>query len=147
MPPSTFRIASCRGLAGLVVWLPPINNPGHDRHMSEHDDSAGTGHQPLAGRRIILGVSGGIAAYKSPMLVRRLRDAGADVQVVTTRGAEHFVTTTALQAVSGRPVRNDLFDEQAEAAMGHIELARWAELLVIAPATADLLARFAQSGF
>lgn len=111
--------------------------------MSEHIDSAGSGHRPLAGRRIIVGVSGGIAAYKSPMLVRRLRDAGADVQVVTTRSAEHFVTTTALQAVSGRPVRNDLFDEQAEAAMGHIELARWADLIVIAPATADLLARMA----
>jgi phosphopantothenoylcysteine decarboxylase/phosphopantothenate--cysteine ligase len=65
------------------------------------------------------------------------------VQVVTTRGAEHFVTTTALQAVSGRPVRNDLWDEHAEAAMGHIELARWAELLLVAPATADLLARLA----
>lgn len=99
---------------------------------------------PLAGRRIIVGVSGGIAAYKSPMLVRRLRDAGADVQVVTTRGAEHFVTATALQAVSGHPVRNDLWDPAAEAAMGHIELARWADLILIAPATADLLARLAQ---
>lgn len=99
--------------------------------------------RPLAGRRIIVGVSGGIAAYKSPILVRRLRDAGADVQVVPTRGAEHFVTATTLQAVSGRPVRSSLWDTQAEAAMGHIELARWADLLVVAPATADLLARLA----
>ncbi|MFW6092334.1 MAG: bifunctional phosphopantothenoylcysteine decarboxylase/phosphopantothenate--cysteine ligase CoaBC [Pseudomonadota bacterium] len=99
--------------------------------------------QPLAHRRIIVGVSGGIAAYKTPILVRRLREAGADVQVVTTRGAEHFVTTTALQAVSGHPVRNDLWDPHAEAAMGHIELARWPDLIVVAPATADLLARLA----
>jgi phosphopantothenoylcysteine decarboxylase/phosphopantothenate--cysteine ligase len=98
---------------------------------------------PLAHRHILLGVSGGIAAYKSPWLVRRLRDAGAEVQVVTTRGAEHFVTATTLQAVSGRPVRSDLWDPAAEAAMGHIELARWADLLLIAPATADLLARLA----
>jgi phosphopantothenoylcysteine decarboxylase / phosphopantothenate---cysteine ligase len=101
-------------------------------------------HQPLAGRHILVGVSGGIAAYKSPILVRRLRDSGADVQVVTTRGAEHFVTATSLQAVSGRPVRSDLWDPQAEAAMGHIELARWADLIVVAPATADLLSRLAQ---
>ena len=118
---------------------------------SDPDPRAGRGSadaepvngEALAGRRIIVGVSGGIAAYKSPILVRRLRDSGAEVQVVTTRGAEHFVTTTSLQAVSGRPVRNDLWDEHAEAAMGHIELARWAELIVIAPATADLLARLA----
>jgi phosphopantothenoylcysteine decarboxylase / phosphopantothenate---cysteine ligase len=99
--------------------------------------------RPLAGRHILVGVSGGIAAYKAPILVRRLRDCGADVQVVTTRGAEHFVTTTALQAVSGHPVRNDLWDPQAEASMGHIELARWADLILIAPATADLLSRLA----
>jgi phosphopantothenoylcysteine decarboxylase/phosphopantothenate--cysteine ligase len=99
--------------------------------------------RPLAGRHILVGVSGGIAAYKAPILVRRLRDCGAEVQVVTTRGAEHFVTSTALQAVSGRPVRNDLWDPQAEASMGHIELARWADLILIAPATADLLSRLA----
>ncbi|NBC22479.1 MAG: bifunctional phosphopantothenoylcysteine decarboxylase/phosphopantothenate--cysteine ligase CoaBC [Gammaproteobacteria bacterium] len=98
---------------------------------------------PLAGRRILVGVSGGIAAYKSPMLVRRLRDAGAAVQVVTTRSAAQFVTATTLQAVSGQVVRNDLWDARAEAAMGHIELARWADLLIIAPATADLLSRLA----
>jgi len=99
--------------------------------------------RPLAGRHILVGVSGGIAAYKAPILVRRLRDCGADVQVVITRGAEHFVTPTSLQAVSGRPVRNDLWDPQAEASMGHIELARWADLILIAPATADLLSRLA----
>ncbi len=111
--------------------------------MSAGTDLPAPDHQPLAGRRIIVGVAGGIAAYKSPILVRRLRDAGADVQVVTTRAAARFVTATTLQAVSGRPVRHDLWDEQAEAAMGHIELARWAELIVVAPATADLLARLA----
>lgn len=94
-------------------------------------------------RRILLGVSGGIAAYKSPQLVRLLRKAGADVQVVMTRSARRFVTATALQAVSGRPVRDDLWDTQAEAAMGHIELARWADAIMIAPATADLLSRLA----
>ncbi|MFU8814285.1 MAG: bifunctional phosphopantothenoylcysteine decarboxylase/phosphopantothenate--cysteine ligase CoaBC [Pseudomonadales bacterium] len=108
--------------------------------MSQHTVDDGL---PLAGRHILVGVSGGIAAYKSPMLVRRLRDCGADVQVVTTRGAEHFVTATTLQAVSGRPVRSDLWDPAAEAAMGHIELARWADLIILAPATADLLSRLA----
>ncbi len=111
--------------------------------MSAGIEAPPSEHPPLAGRRIIVGVSGGIAAYKSPILVRRLREAGAEVQAVTTSGAEHFVTTTTLQAVSGRPVRRSLWDEHAEAAMGHIELARWADLLVIAPATADLLARLA----
>ncbi|HEX7034605.1 MAG TPA: bifunctional phosphopantothenoylcysteine decarboxylase/phosphopantothenate--cysteine ligase CoaBC [Pseudomonadales bacterium] len=109
--------------------------------ISEGTVSNGRGR--LAGRRILLGVSGGIAAYKAPLLVRRLRDEGAEVQVVTTANAERFVTRTTLQAVSGRPVRSDLWDEAAEAAMGHIELARWAELVVLAPATADLLARLA----
>ncbi len=97
----------------------------------------------LEHKRILLGVSGGIAAYKAPWLVRLLRKANADVQVVTTRSAGEFVTSTTLQAVSGHPVRDDLWDAQAEAAMGHIELARWAELVLIAPATADLLSRLA----
>lgn len=92
---------------------------------------------------MIVGVAGGIAAYKTPDLVRRLRDAGAEVQVVTTAGAERFVAALTFQAVSGRPVRADLWDRDAEAAMGHIELARWAELILIAPATADLMARLA----
>lgn len=92
-------------------------------------------------RKILLGVTGGIAAYKSPDLVRRLSERGAQVQVVMTRGAQQFVTPLTFQAVSGNPVRTDLWDESAEAAMGHIELARWADEIVIAPATADFLAK------
>ncbi len=97
----------------------------------------------MASQNIILGVSGGIAAYKTPELVRRLRDRGAAVQVVMTHSAREFVTETTLQAVSGMPVRTDLWDSQAEAAMGHIELARWADLVLIAPATAQIMARMA----
>jgi phosphopantothenoylcysteine decarboxylase/phosphopantothenate--cysteine ligase len=97
----------------------------------------------MAGKNIILGVAGGIAAYKTPELVRRLRDRGAVVQVVMTRSAEEFVTETTLQAVSGRPVRSNLWDKDAEAAMGHIELARWADLVLIAPATAEIMSRLA----
>jgi phosphopantothenoylcysteine decarboxylase/phosphopantothenate--cysteine ligase len=95
----------------------------------------------LQHRRIVLGVSGGIAAYKAPDLVRRLRERGAEVQVVMTAGAQRFVTPTTFQAVAGREVRAELWDPAAEAAMGHIELARWAELILLAPATADLIAR------
>ncbi|WP_329742086.1 bifunctional phosphopantothenoylcysteine decarboxylase/phosphopantothenate--cysteine ligase CoaBC [Dyella sp. A6] len=98
----------------------------------------------LAHRRILLGVSGGIAAYKSCELVRRLRDLGAEVRVVMTGSATHFVGAATFQALSGQPVRTSLWDEQAEAAMGHIELARWAERILIAPATADVIARLAQ---
>jgi phosphopantothenoylcysteine decarboxylase/phosphopantothenate--cysteine ligase len=97
----------------------------------------------LAQRRILLGVSGGIAAYKSCELVRRLRELDADVRVVMTEGATHFVSATTFQALSGQIVRVSLWDEQAEAAMGHIELARWAERILIAPASADLMARLA----
>ncbi len=97
----------------------------------------------LSNKHILLGISSGIAAYKTPLLVRALRAVGADVQVVMTPSAHHFVTPTSLQAVSGRPVRQDLWDEAAEAAMGHIELARWADLVVIAPATANTIARLA----
>ena len=97
----------------------------------------------MQSRRILLGVTGGIAAYKSPDLVRRLREQGAEVQVVMTAAAREFVTPTTFQAVSGRPVRTDLWDAAAEAAMGHIELARWAELVLVAPASADFLARLA----
>lgn len=97
----------------------------------------------LAQRRILVGVSGGIAAYKSCGLVRRLRDAGAEVRVVMTANAAHFVGAATFQALSGQAVRSSLWDEHAEAAMGHIELARWAERVVIAPATADLIARLA----
>ncbi|MDH3533374.1 MAG: bifunctional phosphopantothenoylcysteine decarboxylase/phosphopantothenate--cysteine ligase CoaBC [Gammaproteobacteria bacterium] len=95
---------------------------------------------------IVLGISGGIAAYKTPELVRRLRERGADVQIVMTASAEEFVTTTALQAVSGRPIRSNLWDKEAEAAMSHIELARWADVVLIAPATAEIMARLAGGG-
>lgn len=95
-------------------------------------------------KRILLGVSGGIAAYKSLELTRRLREGGAEVRVVMTDAATRFVQPLAFQALSGQPVRTTLWDEAAEAAMGHIELARWAELILIAPASADLIARLAQ---
>jgi phosphopantothenoylcysteine decarboxylase/phosphopantothenate--cysteine ligase len=91
--------------------------------------------------RILLGVTGGIAAYKSPDLVRRLIERGADVQVVMTDAAQRFVSPMSFQAVSGRPTRSDLWDGAAEAAMGHIELARWAQVVLIAPASADFIAR------
>jgi phosphopantothenoylcysteine decarboxylase / phosphopantothenate---cysteine ligase len=93
--------------------------------------------------RILLGVTGGIAAYKSPDLVRRLIERGADVQVVMTGAAQRFVSPMSFQAVSGRPTRSDLWDDAAEAAMGHIELARWAQVVLIAPASADFIARLA----
>ena len=92
---------------------------------------------------VVLGITGGIAAYKTPDLVRRLRERGAEVQIVITASAGEFVTETALQAVSGRPVRRNLWDREAEAAMSHIELARWADVVLIAPATAEIMARFA----
>lgn len=98
----------------------------------------------LQGQRILLGVSGGIAAYKSADLVRRLRDAGAEVRVVMTASALHFVGATTFQALSGHPVRSSLWDAAAEAAMGHIELARWATRVLIAPASANVIARLAQ---
>ena len=97
----------------------------------------------LAGERILLGVSGGIAAYKAAELVRRLRDAGAEVRVVLTDAAAHFVGAATFQALSGNPVRSSLWDPTAEAAMGHIELARWATRVLIAPASADVIAKLA----
>lgn len=100
--------------------------------------------QRLYRKRIVLGVGGGIAAYKSAELIRRLRDQGAEVQVVMTQAGREFITPLTLQALSGHPVHLDLLDPAAEAAMGHIELARWADLVLIAPATADLMARLAQ---
>lgn len=95
---------------------------------------------------VVLGITGGIAAYKSPDLVRRLRDRGAEVQIVMTASAEEFVTETALQAVSGRPIRSNLWDKDAEAAMSHIELARWADVVLIAPATAEVMSRIVSGG-
>jgi phosphopantothenoylcysteine decarboxylase/phosphopantothenate--cysteine ligase len=97
----------------------------------------------LAGQRILLGVTGGIAAYKAADLARRLQDAGADVQVVMTDAAQQFVTPMTFQALTGHPVRGSLWDAGAEAAMGHIELARWADRILIAPASADAIARLA----
>jgi phosphopantothenoylcysteine decarboxylase / phosphopantothenate---cysteine ligase len=113
----------------MAAGLPSPRGPADNRSMQ--------------GKRILLGVSGGIAAYKSPDLVRRLLDRGAEVQVVMTRAACEFVTPMTFQAVSGKPVRTDLWDSAAEAAMGHIELARWADLVIVAPATAGFLARLA----
>jgi phosphopantothenoylcysteine decarboxylase/phosphopantothenate--cysteine ligase len=95
----------------------------------------------LSGKHILLGVTGGIAAYKSAELVRQLREQGAEVRVVMTAAATEFITPLTLQALSGNPVHTDLLDTDAEAAMGHIELARWADALLVAPATADFLAR------
>lgn len=94
-------------------------------------------------QRVLLCVSGGIAAYKAAELVRRLRDAGAQVQVAMTENAQRFVGAQTFQALSGLPVRTSLWDAQAEAAMGHLELAHWAQQIVLAPATANTLARLA----
>ena len=98
----------------------------------------------LANKQILLGVTGGIAAYKSADLVRRLQDAGAQVQVVMTSAAQEFITPLTLQALSGNPVHTGLLDPEAEAGMGHIQLARWADLVLIAPASADFIARLTQ---
>ncbi len=95
----------------------------------------------LNNKRILVGVSGGIAAYKSPDLVRRLRERGAEVRVVMTTNAAQFITPLTLQAVSGTPVHLQLLDAEAESGMGHIELARWADAIVVAPATANLISR------
>ncbi|MGE6650531.1 bifunctional phosphopantothenoylcysteine decarboxylase/phosphopantothenate--cysteine ligase CoaBC [Shewanella colwelliana] len=95
----------------------------------------------LTNKKILLGIGGGIAAYKSADLVRRLKERGADVRVVMSQSAQEFITPLTLQALSGHPIATDLLDTAAEAAMGHIELARWADLVIIAPATANLIAR------
>ncbi|UTZ40069.1 bifunctional phosphopantothenoylcysteine decarboxylase/phosphopantothenate--cysteine ligase CoaBC [Vibrio campbellii] len=97
--------------------------------------------QTLAGKKILLGISGGIAAYKCAELTRRLIERGAQVQVVMTKAAKEFITPLTMQAVSGRPVSDSLLDPAAEASMGHIEMAKWADLVLLAPATADLIAR------
>ena len=97
----------------------------------------------LSQQRILLGICGGIAAYKTPMLVRELRKMGAQVEIVMTENAARFVSPMALQAVNAKPVRDNLWDAQAEAAMGHIELAKWAQTILIAPATANTLAKLA----
>ncbi len=97
----------------------------------------------IPNKNIILAVTGGIAAYKSAILVRRLKDAGFDVRVVMTAGAQAFITPLTFQALSGNPVHTELLDPEAEAGMGHIELARWADLVLVAPASCDTLAKFA----
>ncbi len=99
--------------------------------------------QGLRGQRLLLCVCGGIAAYKAAELVRRLREAGAEVQVAMTENAQRFVGAQTFQALSGRPVRSSLWDAAAEAAMGHLELARWADRVVVAPATANTIAKLA----
>jgi phosphopantothenoylcysteine decarboxylase/phosphopantothenate--cysteine ligase len=98
----------------------------------------------LANRQILLGITGGIAAYKAAELLRRLQDCGADVRVVMTPAATEFITPLTLQALSGHPVHTALLDPEAESGMGHIELARWADLVVVAPASADFMARLVQ---
>ena len=100
----------------------------------------------LTNKRVIVGISGGIAAYKSAEIVRRLQDHGAEVRVVMTASATEFIRPLTLQALSGHPVHTDLLDEEAEAAMGHIELARWADLLLIAPATANFISTMVHGG-
>ncbi|WP_106478971.1 bifunctional phosphopantothenoylcysteine decarboxylase/phosphopantothenate--cysteine ligase CoaBC [Phytohalomonas tamaricis] len=97
----------------------------------------------LAGKHVLLGISAGIAAYKSASLARLLKKAGAEVRVVMTEGAQAFITPLTLQALTGEAVRTSLLDPEAEAGMGHIELAKWADLILIAPATADVMARLA----
>ncbi len=100
--------------------------------------------QILQDKNIVIGITGGIAAYKIPELVRRLKDKGANVRVVMTNGAKAFITQLTLQAVSGNRVSDNLLDSEAELAMGHIELAKWADLLIIAPATANTIAKISQ---
>lgn len=100
--------------------------------------------QRLTNKHILLGVTGGIAAYKSAELVRQLKTAGADVHVVMTQAGQEFITPLTLQALSGNPVHTTLLDPEAEAGMGHIELARWADLILVAPASADFIARLTQ---
>ncbi|WP_438270822.1 bifunctional phosphopantothenoylcysteine decarboxylase/phosphopantothenate--cysteine ligase CoaBC [Shewanella metallivivens] len=95
----------------------------------------------LTNKKVLLGIGGGIAAYKSADLIRRLKERGADVRVIMTQSAMEFITPLTIQALSGHPVASDLLDPAAEAAMGHIELARWADVVLLAPATANLMAR------
>ena len=102
--------------------------------------------QALTGKNILLGISGGIAAYKCAELTRRLKDQGADVRIVMTNSSKEFITPLTMQAVSGHAVADNLLDPSAEAGMGHIELAKWADLILLAPATANLIARL-RAGF
>src|SRR5690554_250695 len=126
---------SLRKFCKVLLQSPHCCDRGSD-NVDNHMNS-------LAQKRILIGISGGIAAYKIPELVRRLKDLGADVRCVMTQGAQAFITPLTLQAVSGNPVHHDLLDPAAEAAMGHIELAKWADLIMIAPASANVLAQLA----
>ena len=101
--------------------------------------------ESLVNKNIILGVTGGIAAYKSAEIVRHLKKSGSSVRVVMTASAEEFITPLTMQALSGNRVSTELLDVEAEAAMGHIELAKWADGILIAPATANTLARLLQA--
>ncbi|HAO44645.1 MAG TPA: bifunctional 4'-phosphopantothenoylcysteine decarboxylase/phosphopantothenoylcysteine synthetase, partial [Gammaproteobacteria bacterium] len=94
----------------------------------------------LTNKRIVLGVSGSIAAYKAPDIVRRLQDLGAEVRVILTQGGAQFITELSLQATSKNKVHDNLWDKEAELSMGHIELAKWADALLIAPASANTIA-------
>lgn len=127
---------TCRQALAFLTSLSEINDEGGKLATLQRMNA-------LQNKNIVLGVCGGIAAYKSPDLVRRLTEAGASVQVVMTEHAAQFVSPLTFQAVSGKAARYTLFDEAAEAAMGHIELARWADLILIAPATANTLGRLA----
>ena len=123
----------------MFLFAPPPWRPG-GRHATSGTQAA---EAPLDGKRILLVVGGGIAAYKALELVRLLKKAGVGVRAVLTRAGERFVTPMSLAALTAEPVRTDLFDLGAEAEMGHIELSRWADLVVVAPATADLLGKAA----
>jgi phosphopantothenoylcysteine decarboxylase/phosphopantothenate--cysteine ligase len=120
------------------------NVPGSGPFGVDHLLNSRPMNNALLGKHVLLGVTGGIAAYKSAELVRRLREQGAHVRVVMTAAATRFITPLTLQALSGHAVRSELLDPAAEAAMGHIELARWADVLLVAPASADFIARLAQ---
>ena len=122
----------------------PGTSPLNESPPNERLPTKRLQNRRLQNKQVLLGVTGGIAAYKSAELVRRLQDQGASVRVVMTAGAREFITPLTLQALSGHPVHTDLLDPAAEAAMGHIELARWADLVLIAPATADCIAQLAQ---
>jgi len=126
-------------LAASLAVLPRISSLGRNPAICEQIPM-----NSLTNKRVLLGITGGIAAYKCAELVRLLIKAGASVQVAMTRAATEFITPLTMQALSGHRVHVDLLDPEAEAAMGHIELARWADLILIAPATADFIARMAQ---
>ena len=124
-----------------------MNQGAHSILLTENFKAKNSVNNPkfypvsLQGKRILLGVTGGIAAYKSAELARRLCEVGAEVRVVMTKNAEAFISSLTMQAVSGNPVRSETFDEEAEAGMSHIELARWADAIIVAPATAAFIAR------